>query len=198
MKTSNVVLVLHDWGSALGFYRAHRYPEQVKAIAYMEAIVQPLRWEGFPAGPAATFRDLRSDKGEQMVLGENYFIEVALPARVMRKLSGEEMAAYRSPYQNREARLPLLAWPRELPIGGEPADVVAIVERYAEWLSRSAIPKLFISAEPGAILAGRAREFCRSWPNQREVSVKGTHFVQEDSPAEIGTAVAEFLTALRG
>lgn len=196
--TRNVVLVLHDWGSALGFHRALRYPETIRAIAYMEAIVQPLRWEDFPPGPSATFRALRSEKGEQMVLDQNFFIEVALPARVMRKLSEEELAAYRSPYRSKEARIPLLAWPRELPIGGEPADVTAIVERYGEWLSKSAIPKLFFSAEPGALLAGRAREFCRTWPNQREVGVKGTHFLQEDTPEEIGAALAEFVTAVRG
>lgn len=196
--TSNVVLVVHDWGSALGFHRAARYPEHIKAIAYMEAIVRPLRWDDFPAATAATFRALRSDTGEQMVLDENFFIEVALPGRVMRKLSEEELAAYRAPYRSRDARLPLLVWPRELPIDGEPVDVTSIAVRYGEWLSKSTVPKLFISAEPGALLTGRAREFCRTWPHQREVSVRGTHFVQEDSPAEIGTAVAEFVAATRG
>jgi haloalkane dehalogenase len=137
--TRNVVLVVHDWGSALGFYRALRYPQHFKAIAYMEAIVRPLSWDDFPAPTAATFRALRSAKGEQMVLDENFFVEVALPARVVRKLTDGEMAAYRAPYRSREARRPLLAWPRELPIDGTPADVAVIVQRYADWLSKSAV-----------------------------------------------------------
>jgi len=194
--TRNVVLVVHDWGSALGFYRALRHPQHFKAIAYMEAIVRPLSWDDFPSPTAATFRALRSARGEQMVLDENFFVEVALPARVVRKLTDGEMAAYRAPYRSREARRPLLTWPRELPIDGTPADVAVLVQRYADWLSKSAVPKMLVSAEPGALLVGRAREFARAWPNQREVTVAGTHFVQEDSPAEIGAAVANFVTAV--
>lgn len=194
----NVVLVLHDWGSALGFHRASRCPAQIQAIAYMEAIVQPRRWEDFPQGRDAMFRALRSDKGEQMVLDENFFVEMVLPKSIIRKLGEEEMNAYRAPFKEREARLPTLVWPRELPIDGEPADVAAIVRRYGEWLTKSTLPKLLITAEPGALLVGRAREFCRTFPNQREVTVKGIHYVQEDSATEIGLALRDFVRGLRG
>lgn len=194
---SNVVLVLHDWGSALGFYRAFRHRDQVQAIVYMEAIVQPRRWEDFPDGRDAMFRALRSERGEQMVLDDNFFVETVLPKSVIRKLSDEEMAAYRAPFRDRQARLPTLVWPRELPIDGAPADVVGIVERYGAWLSACDLPKLFINAEPGAVIVGRARDFCRGWPNQREVTVPGIHFIQEDSPAQIGAAIREFVASLR-
>jgi haloalkane dehalogenase len=169
----NVVLVLHDWGSALGFHWARRHPTRVRAIAYMEAIVQPRLWEDFPDGRDAMFRALRSERGERMVLEENFFVETVLPKSIIRTLSNEEMAAYRAPFRERESRLPTLVWPRELPIAGEPADVVTAVEDYGAWLAASVIPKLFVAAEPGALLTGRAREFCRTWPNQQEVSVKG-------------------------
>lgn len=194
--TDGVTLILHDWGSALGFYRAYRYPAQIKAIAYMEAITRPRRWEDFPDGRDAMFRALRSDQGERMALDENFFIEGVLPRSIIRRLTDEEMEAYRAPYRTREARLPLLVWPRELPIEGDPADVVAIVDEYGRWLSQSALPKLFIAADPGALLVGRPREFCRTWPNQREVGVKGIHFIQEDSPAQIGSALEAFVRGL--
>jgi haloalkane dehalogenase len=196
--TRNVVLVLHDWGSALGFHRASRFSDQMQAIAYMEAIVQPRRWDDFPHGRDAMFRALRSDEGEQMVLDENFFVEVVLPKSIVRKLTEEEMNAYREPFKEREARLPTLVWPRELPIDGEPTDVAAIVQRYGEWLTKSTLPKLLIAAEPGALLVGRAREFCRTFPNQREVTVKGIHYVQEDSPTEIGLALRDFVRGVRG
>ena len=195
--TSNVTLVLHDWGSALGFNRAARFPGQVRAIAYMEAIVQPRDWSDFPNGRDQLFRALRSDKGEAMVLDDNFFIETVLPKSILRSLSEEEFAAYRQPFLQREARRPTLEWPRQLPIEGEPADVVALVERYGAWLAASPIPKLFINAEPGAVITGRAREFCRTWPNQVEATVPGIHFVQEDSPDEIGQALRSFLLANR-
>jgi haloalkane dehalogenase len=193
----NVILVLHDWGSALGFHRAFRYRDQVQAIAYMEAIVQPRRWDDFPAGRDAMFRALRSEQGEHMVLDENFFIEVVLPKSIFRRLSDEEMKAYQAPFRDREARLPTLVWPRELPIDGVPADVVAIVERYGTWLSNNELPKLFINADPGAVIVGRARDFCRNWPNQREVTVPGIHFIQEDAPDQIGAALREFVGRLR-
>ena len=189
----NIILVLHDWGSALGFYRAFRHPEQIKAIVYMEAIVQSRLWEDFPNGRDAIFRALRSDKGEQMILDENFFIEIVLPKSIIRKLSDEEMASYRRPFQNREDRLPTLIFPREIPIEGEPAEVVAIVEKYGAWLSTTTFPKLLISASPGALLTGRALAFCRTWPNQQEVTVKGIHYIQEDSPSGIGIAIREFV-----
>ncbi|HEX2340931.1 MAG TPA: haloalkane dehalogenase [Vicinamibacterales bacterium] len=197
--TTNIVLVVHDWGSALGFYRAFRHRNQVQAIVYMEAIVQPRRWDDFPNGRDAMFRALRSEQGEHMVLDENFFIEVVLPKSILRTLTDEEMAAYRAPFRDREARLPTLVWPRELPIDGTPADVVEIVERYGQWLAGSdQLPKLFINADPGAQIVGRLRDFCRGWPNQREVTVPGIHFVQEDSPDQIGAAIREFVGSVRG
>ena len=195
--TSKVTLVVHDWGSALGFYRASRYPAQIKAIAYMEAIARPQRWEDFGEA-SGIFRALRSEKGEQMIFDENFFVETILPRSVIRKLRVEEMAAYRGPFLDREARLPTLVWPREIPIEGEPADVTAIVESYGKWLSQSPMPKLLIVGEPGALTTGRNLEFCRTWPNQREVKVKGRHFLQEDSPDQIGLALASFVKSLGG
>jgi haloalkane dehalogenase len=196
--TRNVVLVLHDWGSALGFHWAHRHPDRVQAIAYMEAIVFPRRWADFPSGHDATFRALRSPKGESMIFDDNFFVETVLPAGVIRKLTDDEMNVYRYPFHKREDRLPTLVWPRELPIAGQPANVVKIVSEFGWWLATSSIPKLFIAAEPGASLVGRARGFCQSWANQKQTTVKGIHFLQEDSPAEIGCALANFVRELRG
>jgi haloalkane dehalogenase len=194
----NVTLVLHDWGSALGFYWASRHPERLRAIAYMEAILFPREWEDLPQARAQFFRDLRSDKGERMILDENFFIETLLPKLVIRPLHDIEMEAYRRPFQTRSSRLPMLVWPRELPIGGEPADVVAIVADYGQWLLRSPLPKLFINAEPGSMLIGRSRDFCRRFQNQQEITVSGLHFIQEDCPDDIGSALARFIAANRG
>jgi haloalkane dehalogenase len=191
----NVTLVVHDWGSALGFHRAFRHPGHFKAIAYMEPIALPLRWEDFGEA-AAAFQTLRSDRGERMVLDDNFFVERILPGSVIRKLGEEEMTAYRMPYLETDARLPTLVWPRQIPVEGDPADVTAIVARYGEWLSRSTLPKLLFLNEPGAIMRGRTREFCRGWPNQREVTVEGRHFLQEDSPDQIGAALAGFIASL--
>jgi haloalkane dehalogenase len=196
--TQSVTLVLHDWGSALGFYRAFRHPQQIRAIAYMEAIVQPRRWSDWPSGRDKMFRAMRSSEGERLVLDENYFVETVLPKSILRPLSDEEMASYRRPFATRESRLPTLVWPRELPIEGVPADVVHIVESYGGWLAKSQIPKLLISAEPGSLLTGRAREFCRTWPNQREFTVKGIHFIQEDAPLDIAAALKSFLREVFG
>ena len=193
----NVLLVLHDWGSALGFHWARRHAERVQGIAYMEALVQPRVWSDFPNGRDAAFRALRSEKGEAMVLDDNFFVETVLPKSILRTLTEEEMDAYRAPFRTRDSRWPTLVWPRELPIDGEPADLVWVVEDYAAWLSTTDLPKLFISAEPGALLVGRAREFCRTWRYQREVSVKGIHFIQEDSPDDIGAALRSFVGGLR-
>ena len=193
----NVTLVLHDWGSALGFHWASRHPERIRAIAYMESMVQPRDWEDLPPSRAPIFRDLRSNKGERMILDENAFIEILLPKLIIRTLTRTEMDAYRLPFIKPEARWPTLVWPRELPIGGEPTDVVEIFENYGQWLLRSPLPKLFINAEPGSLLIGRSRDFCRSWPNQQEVTVRGIHFIQEDSPHEIGSALARFVRQTR-
>jgi haloalkane dehalogenase len=196
---TNVTLVVHDWGSALGFYWAYRHPERVRGIAYMEAIVQPMTWEEWPNDARRIFQDLRSEAGEEMVLESNFFIESILPSLVLRDLTEEEMNVYRRPYlEPGESRRPTLTWPREIPINGEPEDVVSIVDDYSGWLAQSDVPKLFVNAEPGSIVTGSRREFCRTWPNQEEVTVRGAHFVQEDSPHEIGEAVATFVRRTEG
>ena len=196
---TNVTLVVHDWGSALGFYWAYRHPERVRGIAYMEAVVRPLTWEEWRDESRQIFQDLRSEAGEEMVLEKNLFIEGILPSAVLRDLTEEEMNVYRRPYlEPGESRRPTLTWPRELPINGEPEDVVSIVDDYSKWLAQSDVPKLFVNAEPGAILTGSQREFCRTWPNQEEVTVRGAHFVQEDSPHEIGEALATFVRRTEG
>jgi len=194
----NVTLVVHDWGSALGFDWARRHPDRVRAIAYMEAIVRPLTWAEWPDAARRMFQALRSPAGDDMVLAHNAFIERILPASVLRTLTPEEMERYREPFRRPgESRRPTLTWPREIPIDGEPADVVSVVNAYGRWLATSPLPKLFVNADPGAILVGAQRDFCRSWPNQREITVKGRHFVQEDSPGAIGRAVADFVGRLR-
>jgi len=193
----NVTFVVHDWGSALGFDWANRHRDQVKGIAFMESLVQPLTWEDWPDSVRSLFQGFRSPQGEKMILEQNTFVEQVLPGGILRDLSEEEMAVYRRPYgQPGEGRRPTLTWPREIPIEGQPADAVEIVESYGEWLSQGALPKLFVNAEPGAILTGRQRKFCRSWSNQREVTVKGSHFIQEDSPDEIGRAIADWYQEL--
>jgi haloalkane dehalogenase len=195
----DVVLVVHDWGSALGFDWARRHPDRVAGVAYMEAVVRPVTWAEWPENARKVFQAMRSPAGEEMVLQKNVFVERILPASVMRGLTEAEMAVYRAPFaQPGERRRPTLTWPRQIPIEGEPADVVALVEAYGRWLAASPLPKLFVNAEPGSILVGAQREFCRAWPNQREVTVKGTHFIQEDSPHEIGRAVAGFVRDVRG
>jgi haloalkane dehalogenase len=192
--TQNVTLVIHDWGSALGFYWAHRHPERIKAIAYMEAFVQPLTWDAWPDAARKIFQAMRSPAGEEIVLQKNTFVERILPASVIRGLTEEEMTVYKRPYlEPGESRRPTLTWPRQIPIEGEPADVTEIVAAYAKWLSTSDIPKLFVNADPGTILIGPQREFCRTWPNQKEITVKGSHFIQEDAPVEIGQAIAGLL-----
>ena len=192
-----VTLVLHDWGSALGSHWAHRHPDAVKGIAYMEAIVRPLKWEDWNPQSANLFRALRSPAVDEMILQKNIFVERILPGSVTRRLSDEEMNAYRRPFlEPGESRRPTLTWPRQIPFDGEPQDVAKIVRDYSTWLSTSKVPKLFVNADPGAILIGAQREFCRKWPNQREVTVKGVHFIQEDSPHEIGAALAGWYRAL--
>ena len=194
---TEVTLVLHDWGSALGFDWARQNAEKIRGIAYMEAIVRPVTWQEWPDAARDIFQAFRSAAGEAMILDKNLFVERVLPGSILRKLSDEEMSEYRRPFaQAGEDRRPTLTWPRQIPIDGEPADVVDIVQANAEYLTTSEVPKLFVNAEPGAILTGPQREFCRRFPNQTEVTVPGVHFVQEDSPAEIATAIREWLTGL--
>ena len=193
-----VILVLHDWGSALGFDWANRHRDRVAGIAYMEAVAMPIEWSDFPGPMRDIFQGFRSPNGESMVLEQNTFVEGVLPASVRRKLTDEEMDQYRGPFREAgEDRRPTLSWPRNIPIEGEPAEVVATVEEYGAWLSQCDLPKLFIKGEPGALIRGRALDFVRTWPNQTEVSVSGVHFLQEDSPDEIGAAVASFVRAVR-
>jgi len=190
----DVTFVVHDWGSALGFDWANRNRHAVKGLAYMEAIVQPLTWTQWPEAALRVFQGFRSANGESMILTSNLFVERVLPGSIKRQLTDEEMAEYRRPFlEPGEGRRPTLTWPREIPIEGEPEDVTEIVGSYAVWLRQSPIPKLFVNADPGAILVGEQREFCRTWPNQTEVTVPGIHFIQEDAPDEIGQAIADWL-----
>jgi haloalkane dehalogenase len=188
----NITLVIHDWGSALGFYWAQQHQTAVRGIAYMEGIVCPLSWDDWPEAARGIFKGFRSDKGEELVLQRNMFIEQVLPSSVIRDLTEEEMSHYRSWAQQPDDRQPTLNWPRQIPIEGEPAAMVELVDSYGNWMASNHIPKLFINAQPGSILTGRPREFCRSWLNQTEVMVAGSHFIQEDSPVEIGRAIAQW------
>jgi haloalkane dehalogenase len=195
--TREVTFVIHDWGSALGFDWANRHRDAVRGICYMEAIVRPLAWHESPEAAARVFEGFRSPAGENMVLVDNVFVERVLPGSILWQLWGAEHAVYRGSFaEPGEGRRPTLTWPRQIPLDGEPADVVAVVADYAQWLAQSRLPKLFVNAEPGAILVGAQREFCRGWPNQTEVTVAGSHFIQEDSPDEIGQALRTWLTSL--
>ena len=193
----NVVLVGHDWGSALGFHWARIHPDLVRGIAYMEALVSPVQWSEWPEAARGIFQGFRSEKGEDLVLSRNLFVEAVLPNSIIRKLTDEEMDHYRAPFSTPDDRQPTLNWPRQIPIDGEPVEMVELVTEYGRWLEQSVtLPKLFINAEPGSILVGRQREYCRTWPHQKEVTVPGKHFIQEDSPSEIGQAIAEWLKGL--
>ena len=195
--TDNVTLVIHDWGSALGFDWARRNADRVKAIAYMEGIVRPVLWEEWNQQSRPVFEGFRSEAGEAMVLRKNVFVEKVLPGSVLRGLTEAEMTVYRRPFLTPgEDRRPTLSWPRQIPLAGEPQEVVDIVQEYADWMATNDLPKLFVNAEPGAILVGAQREFCRGWKNQTEVTVRGSHFIQEDSPTEIGEALHAWLSAL--
>jgi haloalkane dehalogenase len=191
-----VTFVVHDWGSALAFDWVYRHPEAVKGIAYMEAIVKPYAWSETSDVARQLFQAFRSPAGEQMILQDNHFIEVNLPLTILRQLTEEEMAQYRRPFAEAgEGRRPTLTWPRQLPFDGEPVDVTAIVRAYGEWLAQSTVPKLFIRSDPGT-MSPSALAFCRSWPAQSEVTVRGRHYPQEDSPDETGQAIARWMTTL--
>ncbi len=190
----DVTLVVHDWGSALGFDWANRHRDAVAGIAYMEAIVRPVTWDEWPGAAKGVFQGFRSPAGDAMALDKNVFVERVLPGSILRTLTEAELDEYRRPFRNAgEDRRPTLTWPRQIPIEGEPADVCAIAADYAAWLAQSDVPKLLIDADPGAILIGAPREFARTWPNQDEVTVSGGHFLQEDSPDEIGGAIAAWI-----
>ena len=190
---SNATLVIHDWGSALGFDWANEYPQKVKAICYMEGIVQSMEWEDWNEDAKGIFQGFRSPAGEEMILEKNLFIEAVLPGSILRKLSDAEMNEYRRPFNDKKSRRPTLDWPRQIPLENDPPEICRIVDSYSQWMAENNIPKLFINAEPGAILIGKQREFCRTWKNQKEVTVKGSHFIQEDSPNEIGNAIFDWL-----
>ena len=196
-NNKKITLVVHDWGSALGFHWSYKHPELIKGIAYMEAIVKEMTWDDWDKNAKSIFQGFRSDAGENLVLEKNYFVEKVLPGSIIRMLDADEMNEYRRPFlSSGEDRRPTLSWPREIPIEGEPGNVCQIVNEYAEWMKTNNIPKLFINAEPGAITTGKIRDFCRSWKNQTEVTVKGIHFIQEDSPDEIGKALSKWYKEL--
>ena len=192
----NVTFAIHDWGSALGFHWSNDHRDSVKGVCYMEAIVEPLHWENWPEDGRSIFQGFRSEAGEELVLKKNFFVEGVLPSAIIRDLDSEEMEVYRRPYLGELDRRPTLDWPRQIPIDDEPREVCEIVKSYGKWMAENEIPKLFINAEPGAILVGKQRDFCRTWKNQTEISVKGNHFIQEDSPHEIGEAILNWYKTL--
>ena len=193
---NNAALVIHDWGSALGFNWAYDNPEKVKGICYMEAIVKSMQWEDWNEDARGIFQGFRSPAGEEMILKKNLFIEAVLPGSILRKLSDEEMNEYRRPFSEEKSRQPTLDWPRQIPLENDPPEICETVDSYSQWMAKNDLPKLFINAEPGAILIGKQREFCRTWKNQKEVTVKGSHFIQEDSPDEIGNAIFDWLKGI--
>ena len=195
--TENVTLVGHDWGGALLFDWGRKNPDAVKGVAYMETIVTPLTWDDWPESARKIFQGMRSEAGEEMVLVKNVFVERILPGSILDPISEKDMAVYKKPYREAgESRRPTLTWPREIPIDGEPADLVEVVRANEAWLSGPGVPKLFINADPGSIVGDRVRALVRSWPNQVEVTVPGIHFIQEDSGPEIGRAIADWLRSL--
>lgn len=192
----HVTLVVHDWGSALGFDWAYRHQDAVRGIAYMEALVKPRTWSEIPLPFRAYLQEVRSPAGEQMILEQNFFVERILPGGMLRSLTEEEMTHYRRPFAEAgEGRRPTLTWPRQAPFDGEPADVTEVITAYGEWLSQSPIPKLYIQGNPGSMPQSE-RAFCRTWPAQSEITVRGLHFLQEDAPDEIGIALAAWLDTL--
>ena len=193
----DIIFVIHDWGSALGFEYAAEHADAIAGICYMEALVRPMSWDEWPADAREVFQGFRSPAGEAMVLEKNVFVERVLPASIQRPLTEEEMSAYREPFREPgEGRRPTLSWPRQIPIDGEPPEVCEIAANYAAFMQHSTIPKLFVNADPGSILTGELREFARSWPAQSEVTVSGLHFVQEDSADAIADAIRRWLAGL--
>ncbi len=195
----NITFVIHDWGSALGFHYARRHEENVKGLAFMEAIVRPTTWAEVPEQYRQVFQALRTPGvGEKMIMEQNMMVEQLLPGAVLRKLTDEEMDRYREPYPDPASRKSVWRWPNELPIDGEPADVAAAVQAYSEWLGKSDLPKLLLYVRPGAIIREPLLEWCRNnMRNLKTVDIgPGAHFVQEDRPHEIGEAIAEWYRGL--
>lgn len=199
LALENIILVVHDWGAALGFYRACRYPEKIAGIVYMESMVRPRFWSDLPEGREPMFRKLRGPEGEKIVLEENFFVEKMLfDFGTIRSLSEEEKDYYRAPYDSIISRLPTLLWPREIVFDGDPSENYPPIKQYSDWLANSAdVPKLFVNADEGHATAGAARDFCREWPNQREVTLHAKHYVPEDAPHELGEALATFIKEVR-
>lgn len=190
---NKIILVVHDWGSALGFDWAFRNIDRIAGIVYMEGIVRELNWDDWDQKSAPLFKAFRSEAGENMIIEKNIFVERVLPGSVLRGLTEEEMYVYRRPFLNKEDRRPTLDWPNQIPIEGSPKEVVKVVNNYSKFFMKNDTPKLFINSDPGAILIGKQREFCRSWPNQSEITVPGSHFIQEDSPDLIGEGILNWL-----
>lgn len=188
----DVIFVTHDWGTSLGFNWAYEHPDNTKGICYMEGFVKEMKWEDWTEEGRELFQGFRSEAGEEMVMQNNLFVEMVLPVNILRKLSDREMNEYRRPFLEEKHRRPTLDWPRQIPVDSEPEEICHIVEAYSKWMAENDMPKLFINAEPGALITGPYREFCRKWKNQTEVTVKGIHFIQEDSPHEIGIAIQEW------
>ena len=189
-----IILIIHDWGSALGFHWAKNNPEKVKGICYMESIVKPFKWKDWPEKSVSIFKNLRSEKGEEIILKKNIFIEHILPKSIIRELSDEEMNIYRLPYTgDNKNRLPMLAWPRLLPIEKKPYEIYKIVSDYSKWLLETDISKLCILGNPGAIMTDNILSFCKKFKNQDFGTVKGIHFLQEDSPKEISDLIFNWI-----
>ncbi|RYG54201.1 MAG: haloalkane dehalogenase [Chitinophagaceae bacterium] len=193
----NIIFVVHDWGAVLAFHWARNHPDAVKGIVYMEALTRPRTWDEVPGAARETFQKLRTVEGEQMILTENSFIEFNLPRTILRTLSQAEMTEYRRPFcKPGEDRRAILNWARQLPLGGEPAEIIEIVTDNSKWLCESNVPKLFIEATPGT-LADAEKNACMLWPNQSHLIVKGHHNLQEDSADEIGAGIAQWLLSIR-
>ena len=195
----NITFVIHDWGSALGFHYARRHEDNVKGLAFMEAIMRPVTWDEWPEQARGMFQAFRTPQvGWDLLVNQNAFVEQVLPGAIFRKLSQEEMDRYREPFLDPASRKPVWRWPNELPIEGEPADVVEAAQAYADWLGKSDVPKLLLYAQPGAIMREPLVEWCRkNVRNLKAVDIgPGVHFVQEDHPHEIGEAIAQWYRGL--
>jgi haloalkane dehalogenase len=193
----NFTIVTHDWGAQLGLTWASEQKDALKGIVMCQGVIGNFHWDHWPPDVRVLFKRFRSGEGEELVLQENFFVEKILPAMVVGEVTEEIHNEYRRPYHNPgEDRRPTLTWPREIPIEGEPADTLDIIERNNAWVAESPVPKLFINTEPGAVLVGEHRDMVRSWPNVSEVTVKGLHYCHEDSPDEMGRAIADWYQTL--